>query len=173
VPWDGAHPGAKGCDCKKKDIGMTAEELASELAPLTLKHFSETVALRLGAILMAIAEAEKMPVVINIRSANRTYFHAGLPGSTAVNDNWARRKSNLALYAAEASMIATLRFQARGRTLAIEGLSEADYAISGGAVPIVVESAGPVAVCTVSGLPQEADHALVVRGLRALRAEMA
>ena len=152
---------------------MTVDELAEELAPLALKRFNETIALRLGALLVAIAEAEKMPVVINIRSANRTFFHAALPGSTAVNDNWARRKSNTALYTGQASMIVTLRFQASGRTLAIEGLSSADYAESGGAVPLVVDGAGPVAVCTVSGLPQEADHALVVRGLRALRAELA
>jgi uncharacterized protein (UPF0303 family) len=151
---------------------MTPEQLAAELAPLTLPGFSETVALRLGAILVAIAQAEAMPVVINIRSASRTFFHAALPGSTAANDNWARRKSNLVLYTGLASMIVRLRFQASGRTLEIEGLSATDYADAGGGVPVIVADAGPVAVCTVSGLPQEADHALVVRGLMALRAEM-
>ena len=152
---------------------MTHEELAAELAPLTLPRFDEGVAWRLGSILVGLAQADKMPVVINIRNATRTYFHAALPGSTAVNDNWARRKSNLALHAAHASMIVTLRFQAHNRTLAMEGLSPTDYADSGGAVPLVVAGAGPVAVCTVSGLPQAEDHALVVRGLIALRAELA
>ena len=63
-------------------------------------------------------------------------------------------------------------FKAQGRSLAIEGLPTSDYADSGGAVPLVVSGAGLVAVCTVSGLPQEADHALVVRGLVALRAAL-
>lgn len=152
---------------------MTPEDLAAELAPLTLPRFDETVACQLGAMLVGFAQAEKMPIVINIRSAGRTFFHAALPGSSAVNDNWARRKSNLALYTGQASMIVALKFKAQGRTLAVEGLPAADYADSGGAVPLVVAGAGLVAVCTVSGLPQEADHALVVRGLIALRAELA
>ena len=151
---------------------MTQDELAAELAPLTLPAFNETIALRLGTILTGYAQAEQMPVVINIRNATRTFFHAALPGSSAVNDNWARRKSNLALYSGRASMIVALLFQSTGRTLAIEALPVADYADSGGAVPLVVAGAGMVAVCTVSGLPQEADHALVVRGLIALRAEL-
>ena len=140
------------------------------MASLVLPRFDETIACRLGAILLAMAEAEASPVVINIRSANRTFFHAALPGSSAVNDLWARRKGNLALHNDRASMVVTLRMRARGRTLAEEGLSEADYAISGGAVPIRVQGAGTVAVCTVSGLPETEDHALVVRGLRALLA---
>ena len=151
---------------------MTPEDLAAELAPLTLPRFDETVACRLGAILLDIAAQEKMPVVISIRSAHRTFYHAALPGSSAVNDLWARRKSNLALHNDAASMVVALRMRAKGRSLAEEGLSEADHAISGGAVPIRVEGAGPVAVCTVSGLPEMEDHALVLRGLRALRAEL-
>ena len=67
-----------------------------------------------------------------------------------------------------ASMYVTLRYRERDRTLATDGLPEADYALSGGAVPIRVEDTGIVAVATVSGLPETEDHALVVRGIETL-----
>lgn len=152
---------------------VTIESLKAELAPLVLPQFDETTAFHLGAILVRLAQQAQAPVVINIRNGTRTFFHAALPGSSAINDNWARRKGNLALVNGRASMAVALKMRARGRTLAEEGLSEADHAVSGGAVPLVVQGAGMVAVCTVSGLPETEDHALVVAGLKALLAELA
>ncbi len=146
----------------------TLPDLEAEETSLILTHFDETVACQLGATLVGLAQARALPVVINIRSANRTYFHAALPGSSGNNDAWARRKSNLALIMDRASLIVAMKLAERGRTLATEGLPEADYADSGGAVPLRVAGAGVVAVATVSGLPQVEDHQLVVEGIRAL-----
>jgi len=150
---------------------MTIDDLTAEFARLTLPRFDEPTALRLGAILMEMARGK--PVVINIRNAHRTFFHAALPGSQAENDAWARRKSNMAIFAGRPSMLATLQFALKGRSLAEAGLSEMDHALSGGAVPVVVRHVGMVAVATVSGLPQEEDHRLVVRAIEALMAELA
>ena len=146
----------------------TMPDLEAEEARLILPGFDETVALRLGTLLANLGQARNLPVVINIRGANRTYFHAALPGSTANNDNWARRKSNTVLLMGRASLIVGMRNAERGRTLASEGLPEADYADHGGAVPLRVQGAGIVAVATVSGLPQVDDHRLVVEGITAL-----
>jgi uncharacterized protein (UPF0303 family) len=41
----------------------------------------------------------------------------------------------------------------------------ADYATHGGSFPLTVEDAGVVGSVTVSGLPQRADHELVVEAL--------
>lgn len=150
---------------------MTIDDLTAEFARLVLPRFDETTALRLGAILMELAHGK--PLVINIRNAHRTYFHAALPGSQAENDAWARRKSNMALFAGKPSMLTALRYHQSGRSLAEAGLSEMDHALSGGAVPVVVRHVGMVAVATVSGLPQEEDHRLVVRALQMLMAELA
>lgn len=146
----------------------TMPDLEAEEARLILPGFDETVALRLGTLLANLGQARNLPVVINIRGANRTYFHAALAGSTANNDNWARRKSNTVLLMGRASLIVGMRNAERGRTLASEGLPEADYADHGGAVPLRVQGAGIVAVATVSGLPQVDDHRLVVEGITAL-----
>ncbi|MEO6299643.1 MAG: heme-binding protein [Paracoccaceae bacterium] len=145
---------------------MDIQSLEAEAARLILPRFDEATALQLGLILLDLAKDH--PVVINIRNANRTFFHAALPGSQANNDNWARRKGNTALMIGTASMHATLRYRDRHRTLATDGLPDADYALSGGAVPIRVLGTGMVAVATISGLPEAEDHALVVRGIELL-----
>lgn len=147
---------------------MEIAELEAEVAELVLPAFDETTALRLGQILVSLALAEGLPVVVNIRAADRTLFHAGLPGSAPLNDNWARRKSNTALKFQLPSLLVGMRNKAKGQTLDRDGLASSDYADNGGAVPIRVKGVGVVAVATVSGLPQVEDHKLVVRGLREL-----
>lgn len=144
---------------------MNLTDLETEAESLILPRFDETTALELGTILLDLAKG--LPVVINIRNAHRTFFHAALPGSQAGNDNWARRKSNTTLMVGRASMAVGLRNAERKQTLSRDGLSEVDYADHGGAVPIRVAGVGMVAVATVSGLPQEDDHRLVVRGIEA------
>lgn len=148
----------------------TMAELEAEEARLILPGFDETVACRLGAALVTLAQLRNLPVVISIRSTGRTYFHAALPGSSANNDNWARRKSNTALMMGRASLIVGMKNAERGRSVASEGLAEADYADHGGAVPLRVAGAGIVAVATVSGLPSVEDHRLVVEAITALMA---
>jgi uncharacterized protein (UPF0303 family) len=144
----------------------TLAELEDEAAGLVLSQFNEETALRLGLILIDLAEG--LPVVIDIRTPNRTLFHASLSGSAETNDNWARRKSNSTLMFGAASLLVGTRHREKGETLAKHGLDPADYADHGGAVPLVVRNVGMVAVATVSGLPQLEDHQLVVRGIEAL-----
>lgn len=148
---------------------MEIADLEAEAAELTLDRFTEVDALRLGQILTGIAMAEGLPVVIDIRTADRTLYHAALPGAAPLNDLWARRKSNVALAFQVASLLVGMKNRAKGDSLAKNGLSEADHADHGGAVPIRVAGAGMVAVATVSGLPQVEDHKLVVRGLHQLK----
>lgn len=147
---------------------MDIAQVEAEFEALQLAGFDETTALRLGQILVDLALADDLPVVIDIRSADRTFFHAALPGSAPLNDLWARRKSNTALMFQLPSLLVGLRNKAKGQTLDRDGLASADYADNGGAVPIRVTGVGAVAVATVSGLPQVEDHKLVVRGLKAL-----
>ena len=44
-------------------------------------------------------------------------------------------------------------------------LSMADFAAHGGSFPVCVQGAGVIGSITVSGLPQRADHELVVEAL--------
>ena len=49
-------------------------------------------------------------------------------------------------------------------------LDESEFAAHGGAFPVIVRGVGVVGTVTVSGLPQEEDHRLVVSVLRAFLA---
>ena len=147
----------------------TVADLSAEAAELVLPQFDENWAWQLGVVLVDLAQG--LPVVINIRTADRTLFHASLPGSAPLNDLWARRKSNTALRFHEASLLVGTRHRAKAETLTRHGLDPAEYADHGGAVPIRVRGTGVVAVATVSGLPEVEDHHLVVRAIRALIAE--
>ena len=146
-----------------------ADSIGAEERSLTLAAFGEAEALAMGQAMVAEGLAAGHPIVISIRTANRTLFHAALPGSAANNDSWARRKSNVALVFGTSSLEQRLRHEEKGQTLARSGLSDADHALSGGAVPVRVKGTGIVAVATVSGLPDTEDHAMVIRAIRALR----
>lgn len=149
---------------------MQIEEIDQEQRSLILPRFDAATALRLGTILIGLADG--LPVVINIRSAHRCFFHAALPGSAANNDNWARRKSNTALVMGQPSLQVGTRLREKAGSLPEQGYPVEEYSDHGGAVPVVVAGVGMVAVATVSGLPQVEDHKLVVAGLRALIEEI-
>lgn len=150
---------------------MDIASLDAEAETLVMPRFDEAAALDLGMILVGLASEARLPVVVNIRTADRVLFHAALPGSAPLNDLWARRKSNTALLFQAASLLVGLRNRAKGQGVQHHGLDPADYADHGGAVPIRVAGAGVVAVVTVSGLPQTEDHALVVRAIRVVMAQ--
>lgn len=150
---------------------MDLAALEAEYADLTFSAFAEETALQLGLILVTMARAKALPVVIDIRTADRCLFHAALPGATAVNDNWARRKSNTALMFQAPSLLVQKRMEAKGEDLSRHGLSSVDYAPNGGAVPIRVTGVGVVACVTVSGLPQVEDHRLAVSAIRRVLAQ--
>lgn len=148
------------------------DDLHAEATRLILPRFAEDEALHLGELLVNLSRDRKHPVVINIRSADRTLFHAALPGSAPLNDLWAKRKSNTALRFQEASLLVGTRNREKGETLAKQGLDSADHADHGGAVPIRVAGVGVVAVVTISGLPQVDDHRLAIEGLELLLANI-
>jgi uncharacterized protein (UPF0303 family) len=149
---------------------LSHDIIRAEAEALVFTQFTEDTAWELGNILVAMARADALPVIINIRTANRCLFHAALPGSKPLNDLWVQRKSSVALLFGEPSFSVGLRHAEKGEKLAKHGLDTAQFADHGGAVPIYTPS-GIAAVATVSGLPQVEDHALVMRALRALHAQ--
>jgi len=147
---------------------MDIEILQAQEAQLVLVRFDETTALALGTALVKLAQARTLPVVIDIRTADRPLFYAALPDSAPINALWARRKSATCLMFQASSLLVGTRLRAKGDSLEKHGLASADYASSGGSFPLRVKGAGVVAAVTVSGLTELEDHALVVAGLESL-----
>jgi uncharacterized protein (UPF0303 family) len=127
---------------------------------LIFKSFSEADAWQLGTAMRLEASKYDQGVVIDIRRGDDVLFFTAMPGTTAVNANWARRKRNLVHLTKTSSYLTGLQVHFLGNKEVIANLNEVDYAWHGGCFPIRILGEGVVATATVSGLPQRDDHKL-------------
>ncbi|MGW4892259.1 heme-degrading domain-containing protein [Kitasatospora sp. NPDC004240] len=123
---------------------------------------------RLGSLIVAEARRRSLSVTVDIHHGGQQAFHAALPGTSADNDDWIRRKSAVVRRFGEASYLVGERHRAKGRAF---DLDPARYAAHGGSFPLLVRGTGMVGTVTVSGLPQIEDHILVTECLARYLAE--
>lgn len=122
---------------------------------LELSRFSLDEVWKLGCLLRDAAVARGVAVAIEIRRNQLTAFLTILPGATANNVDWLRRKLAVTALFERSSYAVALMMQQRGTTLAERyGLALQDYVAAGGAVPIRVLGTGVVGAAAVSGLTQ-------------------
>ncbi|KQO61397.1 heme-binding protein [Curtobacterium sp. Leaf261] len=147
----------------------TPELLAATIAEersLVFPSFTHADGRRLGQRITDLAEEREHPVAIVVRRGDQVVFHAGLAGSSAENDDWARRKAAAVRRHDRASL--ALRFEDDlGGGGGFAWLDPVEFAISGGSVPIRLADGLLVGTATVSGLPDSDDHALVVEAILA------
>ncbi|GHE77472.1 UPF0303 protein [Streptomyces longispororuber] len=144
----------------------SVEELEEQERRLTLPRFTYDDAWALGCLLVELARERGAPVAVDIRRGGQQLFHAALPGSAPDNDAWIDRKRRVVERYGCSSYLVGSRFRAKGTTFEDSSRLDPDrYAAHGGSFPVRVEGAGVVGAVTVSGLPQVADHALVVEAL--------
>jgi uncharacterized protein (UPF0303 family) len=143
--------------------------LLREERELQLTSFTNADAWRLGVALIEAARARGAAVTVDIRRGDQQLFHAALDGTSADNDAWIERKVRVVRRFGHSSFYVGTSLRLDGTTIRDKFLlDEAEYAPHGGAFPVIVRGVGPVGVVTVSGLPQEEDHRLVVEVLRRL-----
>jgi uncharacterized protein (UPF0303 family) len=143
-------------------------QLMAEEAELQLTSFTNDDAWELGCALVGAGRRDDAPIAVDISRNGHRLFHAVLPGAVPDNDAWIERKVRVVRRFGHSSMFMRQAAIERGTTFEVEtGLDPDLYAAHGGAFPIIVRSVGPVGEVAVSGLPQLADHQLVVAGLRA------
>jgi uncharacterized protein (UPF0303 family) len=143
-------------------------ELAAEEEELQFTGFTNDDAWDLGSALVAAARRDGAPVAVDVSRHGHQLFHASLPGTSPDNDSWIQRKTRVVHRFGHSSLYVRQASIERGTTFEEEfGLDPALYAAHGGAFPVVVRSVGPVGAVVVSGLPQLADHRMVVAALRA------
>jgi uncharacterized protein (UPF0303 family) len=148
------------------ELNEDLERVALQERELRLPRLHAQVAWELGLRLRAMAEQRGLPVVIDVRRFGQPLFYAALDGTTPDNAEWVRRKCNVVARFHRSSYAVGLKLKAKSETLAEQqGLPLFDYATHGGSFPLSVEGAGVVGSVTVSGLPQRADHELVVEAL--------
>jgi uncharacterized protein (UPF0303 family) len=142
------------------------ERVALQERELQLVRLDAEVAWDLGTRLRIMARGRGLAVVIDVRRFGQPLFYTALDGTTPDNAEWVRRKCNLVARLHRSSYAIGLSLKEKNDTLLGKyGLPVADYAAHGGCFPLTVASAGVVGCVTVSGLPQRADHELVVEAL--------
>lgn len=144
-------------------------EIRAELPRRTLASFDHAEARRIGAAAAAIAERDDLTVVIRVTRGRQCVYHAAFAGTTAEHDDWVRRKINTTLEHEVPSLEFMLRQELGGRPPT--WLDPMEYAVAGGAVPILVDG-NVVGVVAVSGLvgSMREDHDLAMAALDAVRA---
>jgi uncharacterized protein (UPF0303 family) len=143
------------------------EQLLQEEQELQFVSFNEATAWQLGCQLVERAQKDGLPVTIDITRGSHQLFHASLSRTSADNDEWIKRKVRLVYRFGHSSFYMGQLLKQKGKSIAEAYLiSEIDYAPHGGCFPILVKDTGMVGTITVSGLPQEEDHKLVVQAIR-------
>lgn len=145
------------------------QKIAMQERELELLRMDANTAWELGSRLRAMAAERGLAVVIDVRRYGQPLFYAAMDGTSPDNVEWVRRKSNVVARFHHCSYVAGLKEKQKNQSLTeSQGLPIADYATHGGAFPLRVTGTGVVGSVTVSGLPQRADHELVVEALCAL-----
>ena len=147
------------------------EDLLNQLLQLEqelrFEKFNEATAWQIGSQLVEHGRKEELPITIDITRGTHQLFHASLPGTSADNDEWVKRKVRLVYRFGHSSFYMGQLLKSKGKRIEEAYLiSETDYAPHGGCFPVIVKDTGVVGTITVSGLPQEEDHKLVVQAIR-------
>jgi uncharacterized protein (UPF0303 family) len=150
------------------DTAPSLAELAAEEDELQFASFTHDDAWALGTALVEAGRRDGAPIAVDISRNGPQLFHAALPGTSADNDDWIRRKTAVVNRFGHSTLFMRQSFLERGTTFEeATGLDLRDFAAHGGGFPILVRNVGPVGVVVVSGLPQLDDHRMVVAALRA------
>lgn len=147
-------------------------ELLDQERRLVFPSFDNETGIALGLRLLETARTRGLPVTVDVTRTGQQIFHAALPGTAADNDQWVIRKNAVVYRFGHSSFYMGRSSAAKGvpfhERFLVDPLA---FAAHGGAFPIIVSGTGLVGTVTVSGLPQEDDHALVVEVLAAFIAE--
>ena len=147
--------------------GEHLDELLEQERELQLERFDNEIAWELGQRLVAAARERGLAVTIDVCRGEQQLFHCALPGTSADNDAWIIRKNRVVRRFGHSSFYMGSLARSQGREFGkMFLLDERDFAAHGGAFPASVRGVGVVGTITVSGLPQEEDHRLVVDVLR-------
>jgi Uncharacterized conserved protein len=142
-------------------------QLLQEEQELQFTNFNEATAWQIGNQLVEQSLNRGLPVTIDITRGSHQLFHASLCGTSPDNDEWVKRKVRLVYRFGHSSFYMGQLLKSKGQRIEeAYFLSESEYAPHGGCFPVIVKDTGVIGTITVSGLPQEEDHKLVVQVIK-------
>lgn len=149
------------------NINQRLQQMEQEEQELRFKSFTNENALELGLEIVEEARRNGQRITVDITRAGQRLFLHAMEGTTVENEDWIRRKNNAANHFGTSSWHTACRLRSEGTTIEEKyGLPIADYVGAGGAFPLIVEGEGQIGTITVSGLPDQEDHDLLISVLR-------
>ena len=153
--------------------GFRSKQLLEEEKLFWLKSLDIFSALSIGDIAKSIGFSRNLPIAIEVSIGDWTVYHASLPGSSPENDSWIARKARVV----NLKNHSTLYERVKAEELSIDwftenNLSEKEYAIHGGGLPLISKEQGFVGSLIISGLPQIDDHLFGIEVLMEYLARM-
>lgn len=141
---------------------MTHDELIEicrvQEETLVFSSFTAEDAWELGSLIREAVQNECGSAVIDITVFGIRMFACAVGTPTPHNETWIQRKRNTCLEFWKSSLRVTQELEQMGKSLSQRGLSEQEYALSGGAFPIRLKGEGMIGAAICSGLPQLHDH---------------
>ena len=142
-------------------------QLRQQEEDIQFVSFSNDTALEVGLALVQAAREQGKAVTVDITRAGQQLFHFAMEGTSFDNGEWVKRKNRVVSRFGHSSYYMGISLKSAGQTIEEKYLlPESEYAPHGGAFPLIIKGVGVVGTVTVSGLPQEEDHALVVSVLK-------
>ena len=145
--------------------GFTSKGLLKEEKILKLSSLTQTDAIEIGEIAIALGNQRKVPIAIQVRIGGWVVFHASLEGSKPENDWWINRKVAVVKLKQHSTMYERVSAEERAADWHKENnLEDETHAIHGGALPLITDE-GLKGILIISGLPQVEDHLFAVEVL--------
>lgn len=133
---------------------------------LQFTSFDNETAIAIGMAIVARGRRGKLPITVDVTRAQQQLFHMALPGTAADNDYWIRGKNRVVYRFGHSSFYIGTTCRVADTTMEEKYLVDShEYRAHGGAFPVFVKRVGLVGTITVSGLPQEEDHRMVVEAI--------
>lgn len=143
------------------------KELRQQEEDIQFASFANDTALAVGMALVQAARESGKAVTIDITRGGQQLFHFAMAGTSIDNGEWVKRKNRVVQRFGHSSFYMGISLENAGQTIEQKYLlPESEYAAHGGAFPLIIKGVGVVGTITVSGLPQQEDHELVVGTLK-------
>ena len=149
-----------------EDYERLLDTLLQQEDALQFTEFTNDIAFAVGVSLVEAARKDQKAITVDICRNGQQLFHCALPGTSLDNDEWIKRKNRVVNRFGHSSYYMGVHYASTGTTIQERALLDpTEYAPHGGAFPVIVKRVGVVGTITVSGLPQQEDHQLVVKVL--------
>ncbi len=149
-----------------EDYPTLLQALLRQEEVLQFTEFTNDTAFAVGTKLVETARQQQKSVTVDICRNGQQLFHCALPGTSADNDEWIKRKNRVVNRFGHSSFYMGNLYKSKNTTIEASALlDQREYAPHGGAFPVIVKQVGVVGTITVSGLPQQEDHQLVTQAL--------